>query len=128
MNDRDLRRLFRTLKEEDEARAPSFEAVMAKAREGAVEREEPGRPATRPLPWWQAVPLGAALAAAGIGAIALVGTGSPAEAEFKEAVAWAQDNPLFTTLGGPSDVLLEEPAWSLVSSGSPSLLSRFITS
>lgn len=119
MNDPDLRRLFGTLKEEDRGRAPSFDAVMAEARKATTDPEGQ-TPATRVRPWWQAVPLGAALAAAGIGAIALVGTGSPAEVEFREAVAWTRDNPLFTTLRGPSDVLLEEPAWSLVSSGSPS--------
>ena len=64
--------------------------------------------------------VGAVLAAAGIGAIALFGAPSASEVEFRRAVAWTQSDPVFASLRSPSDVLLEQPDWALLKSGSPS--------
>ena len=118
MNDRDLRELFGALREEDRERTPDFHETLRAAKTGASvdTRRSQGRPA----PWWRAVPVGAALAAAGIGAIALFGAPSPSEIEFQRAVAWTQSDPVFASVRGPSDVLLEQNQWALLKSGTPS--------
>jgi len=92
--------------------------MLEKARRAATEVETVARP--QASPWWRAVPIGAALAAAGIGAIALAGVPTASELAFRQAVAWTQSDPDFASLRSPSDVLLEQPQWALLKSGSPS--------
>ena len=121
MTDDRLERLFTELKAEDRRRTPQFARMMAEAREAAgVEargggRQRKGNPGSRW--WWQALPLGTGLAAAGLGAIALFGGPSASEATFRDAVEWAGS---FATVGVPSDALLEAPEWALWKTTSPS--------
>ena len=66
------------------------------------------------MPLWRALPAGTILAAAGLGAIALFGSPSSGEAEFRAAVSWVDSDPLFGGVGTASDVLLETPQWALL--------------
>ena len=114
MTDRDLETGFNELRREIQGDVPPFGPMLARA------RREAGTAAPSAGPWWRAIPAGAVLAAAGIGAIAFAAGPQGAEARFREAVEWTQDNPLATRLGGPSDVLLEPPRWAVWTSASPS--------
>lgn len=116
MDDNELRRLFEQLRAEDRRGTPGFSEVVARARASTVRTDHSPRPA----PWWRAIPLGSALAAAGMGAIALIGGPDRSEASFREAVRWVDANPLVATVGVPSDALLEPPEWAMLKAGTPS--------
>ncbi|NNM34603.1 MAG: hypothetical protein HKO53_16100 [Gemmatimonadetes bacterium] len=116
MDKNDLERLFGQLRQEDRRGAPDFSEMLARARTPAGQAEQ-RRPTA---PWWRAIPLGSALAAAGIGAIALMGGPDSSESKFRQAVRWADANPLFATVGVPSDALLEPPEWAMLKTGTPS--------
>lgn len=118
MTDRDLETRFAELRQEVQGRVPPFAPMVAHARhEAETDSLSPTRPTA---PWWRAIPAGAVLAAAGLGAIALAAGPRGGEARFRQAVEWTQDNPLATRLGVPSDVLLEPPRWAVWTSATPS--------
>ncbi|MDH3222555.1 MAG: hypothetical protein OEO23_02475 [Gemmatimonadota bacterium] len=112
----DLEGLFARLRSEDRAAAPDFRDVMDRARNSASS----GHAVRQTASWWRAIPLGSALAAAGIGAIALTGGPSSSETRFQDAVRWTDANPLFASVGVPSDALLGTPQWAVLRTGSPS--------
>ena len=120
--DADLGVLFDRLRQEDESHTPDVAALLDRARmEAASLSSGPARPvpsAGRRV-WWRAVPLGSLLAAAGLGAIALVRGPSTPEDRFQAAVQWAEAHPLFVSVGVPSDGLLEESGWTVLRTGSP---------
>ncbi|MGI9626065.1 MAG: hypothetical protein ACR2QM_04460 [Longimicrobiales bacterium] len=118
--DKDLRALFDQLAEEDRSTTPAFGPMLEAAKEAAAGAGSKGTgSAGRPRVWWRAIPAGAVLAAAGLGAIALTGGPAPEEAAFEEAVAWTSSDPMFASLSSPSDVLLETPGWALLNTGNP---------
>lgn len=121
--DRDLQALFDALAEEDRGHTPEFGQMLDRAKDAAEASEsEAGRDQGRrqqSTVWWRAIPAGAVLAAAGIGAIALMGGPASEEAAFQEAVSWASSDPMFASLTGPSDVFLETPGWTLLNTGNP---------
>jgi hypothetical protein len=116
MDRNDWTRLYEELRSEDRAGVPDFREVLARARLADAKAPEKLRVAT---PWWRAIPLGSALAAAGIGAIALIGAPDRSEVQFRDAVRWTDANPMFASVGVPSDALLEPPEWAMLKTGSP---------
>ena len=122
--DRRLEALFQELKQEDRTGAPDFASMLSRAKAEAEKAGSaaPVRRRRRVMPLWRALPAGTILAAAGLGAIALFGSPSSGEAEFRAAVDWVGSDPLFGAVGAASDVLLETPQWALLKpAGSGSL-------
>jgi len=125
-DEKELRQLFRGLREEEEGRAPDFRAIMARAREEASsegeeigpwtgEAPQPGRRETprrrRRLAWG-----GGLLAAAAAAAILLLGRGPEvSDADFVRAVQALSDDPAMGAWTSPTDVLLRLPGDKILS-------------
>ena len=115
--DRDLRKLFGHLRAEDQQATPDFHDVLARARRVGA---DPLGTAASSVPWWRAIPLGECPRRSGH-RCHRPDRESPdrSEASFREAVRWTDDNPLFASVGVPSDALLDPPEWAMLKTGKP---------
>ena len=110
--DAELRARFDAQRRADAAHAPSFEALLARARTGAAAAPAPARPR------FKAVKLAyvGGLAAAAVIAMLFVMPRSPSsEDAFEQAVRKFQSDPALGAWQSPTDGLLEVPGSELIS-------------
>jgi len=119
--DRDLRRLFQNLQDQDRHHVPDFQAMMARVREEAAAsgaeipetqngiRRLPRR-IPRKLAWG-----GSLLAAAAAAFLLLVQTGGTSDSEFVQVVQSFTSDPAAGAWKSPTDGLLDLPGSEILS-------------
>lgn len=111
-NDNRLRARFEALRAEDEAQAPDFADMVAKARDAAVAEPAPVRSLDRWRGRWTL--LGGGLAAAAAVVLMLIGPGDRLERDFDELVTAFAEDPALGGWQSPTDGLLDVPGNHLV--------------
>jgi hypothetical protein len=123
--DRDLQRLFRTLRDEERDTVPQFETLMARAKEEAARSgmEAPALKRARHLTARRLAWGGGLLAAAAAAVLILLPPRGTSEAEFVQVVQMFSADPASGAWRSPTDGLLDLPGNEVLSTV-PSIGSR----